>query len=344
MFSFIALLSAALAIGTPAFAADSRMNPELSLNGLFEWAAGNRGNDPLAARKNGLAVKEVEMQLGSDIDPYLRGTANLSISQDPTGAWGIEPEEAFIESLSVPGMTLKGGKFFASFGKLNSVHRHAWPFIDAPLASQVLVGDEGYNDVGVSASLLLPLPFFAELTGQAFNPPTDSILFGSPTPEDWSGLGTLRTLWDLNDETTFELLGSYLAGRNATEDVTWLSNGSATLKWRKDESHALILAGEIVHREIDTMGSLDAEGGASGWLQWQFSRRWWVQGRGELLGLGEPVLPITRKYSALLALAPSEFSGWRLQYDRIETQANDPEHRLTLQLNVTMGVHPAHSY
>jgi hypothetical protein len=215
--------------------------------------------------------------------------------------------------------------------------------IDAPLASQALVGDEGYNDVGASASLLLPLPFFVELTAQAFNP-SDSSLFNSPTPEDWVGLGTLRTLWDLSDETTFELLGSYMAGRNLTDDVTWLGNGSATLKWRKDESRALILAGELVHREVAATNALDAQGGISGWLQWQCSRRWWLQGRAELLGLDQPVLPITRKYSALIALAPSEFSGWRLQYDWIETQVNDPEHRLTLQLNVTMGVHPAHSY
>ena len=346
MFRFVWRLCALLAFASPLVAGDTRMNPDLSLNGLFEWAAGNRGNDPVADHKNGLSVKEIELQIASDIDPYLRGNAMLSFSQDPLGAWGVEPEEAFVESLDLQGVTFKGGKFLAAFGKQNGIHRHAWAFIDAPLASQALIGDEGFKDVGVSASFLVPAPIFLELTTQAFNPPADSPLFGSPTPEDWAGLGALRTLLDLNDDTTLELSGSYLAGRNATEDRTWLGNVSAYLKWRKNETRAWILAGELLHREVESSPtrSLDAQGGMSGWLQWQFARQWWAQGRAEMLGLSGPTVPQVRKYSALLALAPTEFSGWRLQYDWIESQVNDPEHRLTLQLNVTMGVHPAHSY
>lgn len=320
------------------------MNPDLSLNALAAWNAGNRGNDPLAARKNGLSIQEIELQLGSDIDPYLHGTVNLSISQDPAGAWGIDPEEAYVESLGLPSLTLKGGKFLAALGKENQTHRHAWPFIDATLAHQALIGDEGFGDVGVSGSWLLPLPSFVELTGQAFNS-DDPAIFGSPTPEDWAGLGSLKLLLDLNDDTTFDVQASYLGGHNATDDLTWFGNVAANLKWRHDESHAVIVAGELLHREVAStpLASLDAQGGASGWVQWQFARRWWIQGRGELLGLTAPV-PAVRKYSALLALAPTEFSGWRLQYDWIEANVNDPEHRLTLQLNVTLGVHPAHSY
>jgi hypothetical protein len=337
----------ALALATPALmhAADTRMNPDLSLNGLFEYRAGNRGNDPAAAEPNGLRVRELELQLASDIDPTLRGTALLSISQDPTGAWGLEPEEAYVESLSVPAVTLKGGKFKAALGRANGQHAHAWPFVDAPLANAVLLGDEGYTDVGLSASLLIPAPFFLELTGQAFQA-NDPALFGSPTPEDAAGLGSLRALWDLSDDATLELQASTLAGRNAKEEITWFGNGAATFKWRHDEAHAFILAGELLHRELNAPAplALDAETGASAWAQWQFARRWWLEGRGEDLWSQNPVDPQIRKYSALIAYAPSEFSGWRLQYDWVEARVQDPEHKLTLQLNVAMGVHPAHAY
>ena len=343
MFRLILRVCAGLAFAIPVLAGDARMNPDLSMNALMSWRAGNRGNAPGAPAVNGFSLDSVELQLMSDIDPYLRGNVMLSASQDPPGTWGIEPEEAYVESLNLPAVTLRAGRFKAAFGKHNSIHTHAFPFIDAPLASQALIGPEGFGDYGVSGSLLIPAPFFVELTGQAFNS-ANTTLFDSPTPEDWVGLGSLRELWDLNDDATFELSQSYMAGRNVTDDLTWLGNVSASLKWRHDESHAWILAGELLQREIQSANALDAQGGISGWLQWQFARRWWAQGRAELLELNADSHPQTSKYSALVALVPTEFSGFRLQYDWIESQVNNPEHRITLQMNVTMGVHPAHSY
>src|SRR5262245_7395645 len=99
MFRVLACFCAGLLLARSVSAADSRMNPDLSLNGLFEWQAGNRGNDPAAPAPNGLRVRELELQLASDIDPTLRGTVLLSVSPDPSGSWVLEPEEAYVESL-----------------------------------------------------------------------------------------------------------------------------------------------------------------------------------------------------------------------------------------------------
>src|SRR4051812_10963167 len=111
------LCAALISIAISASAAD-RMNPDLSLNALMLWQ--NHG---------GLGVQEIELQLSSDIDPYLRGNVMLALAQGPLGAWEIEPEEAYVESLSLPLVTLKGGIFKAALGKQNTIHTHAFAFI-----------------------------------------------------------------------------------------------------------------------------------------------------------------------------------------------------------------------
>ena len=45
------------------------------------------------------------------------------------------------------------------FGKVNAMHTHALPWTDRPLVTRNLVGgDEGISDGGVSVSKLIPEP------------------------------------------------------------------------------------------------------------------------------------------------------------------------------------------
>ncbi len=50
------------------------------------------------------------------------------------------------------------------------------------------------------------------------------------------------------------------------------------------------------------------------------------------------------KQSVLLGFFPSEFSGLRMQVDRLEQTDGPTGYALAFQYNITIGAHPAHSY
>lgn len=88
-------------------------------------------------------------------------------------------------------------------------------------------------------------------------------------------------------------------------------------------------------------------GGVATWVQFQFAQRWWAQLRGEWTGVpvGLDSGPNERKQSVLLGFFPSEFSGFRAQYDHLgATGLGQDDHRFTVQWNISIGAHPAHSY
>jgi hypothetical protein len=54
-------------------------------------------------------------------------------------------------------MQIKAGKYLLGFGKINTIHPHAWSFINRPLAHQIYFGEEGFNDIGFDVSFILPV-------------------------------------------------------------------------------------------------------------------------------------------------------------------------------------------
>jgi hypothetical protein len=87
--------------------------------------------------------------------------------------------------------------------------------------------------------------------------------------------------------------------------------------------------------------------------------RWWIQGRFEQFNQakalhnyfnspdGIEIDPLKdfsgNRISFALAYVPTEFSAYRLQYNHIELDNSD-EQQIVLQVNVTIGSHPAHKY
>ncbi|MCB0385799.1 MAG: hypothetical protein KDD43_10440, partial [Bdellovibrionales bacterium] len=149
----------------------SAANPDLSLNGLILYRGGQGGNRPQDPEEaNGFSIQEVEMRLTSNIDAYWRGDVTLAIHPHPEVENGethleykLEPEEAFVESLGLENWTVRVGKFKAFFGKHNQLHTHSFPFVDAPLPHQMILGEEGLNEVGVSAAYLAPFSWYSEV-------------------------------------------------------------------------------------------------------------------------------------------------------------------------------------
>ena len=79
----------------------------------------------------------------------------------------IELEEAFMQTTSLPfGLQVKGGQFFAAFGRINPTHPHTWDFADAPLVNGRLLGPDGLRGVGAQLSWTLPVPWYSQLSSR----------------------------------------------------------------------------------------------------------------------------------------------------------------------------------
>ena len=326
-------------------ATSKALNPDISTNFLGLYKFTNRDADDA-----GPTLQEVETQFTADVDPYLRAVALLSLAREG-GEFKIEPEEVYTETLSIPGVTFRAGKFKAALGRHNRLHSHAFPFIDAPLIHQTLLGGEGLNEVGGSAAVLMPFPWFSEVTLQGLQSDNEG-LFKSGSRYAVVPVAHLKNLWDLSDASTVELGFSGAGGRNQWGETTSILGADLTYKWRPTQGGKYtsfvwsteFLSGNRAGRPSDD-GSPPALGGIASWVQYQFAERWWAQTRAEYMGppLADDSV-IQRKYSALLAFLPSEFSGLRLQYSLMDDGSDKMEHMVQLQLNVSIGAHPAHAY
>jgi hypothetical protein len=321
-----------------------RFNPAISVNGLFLGTYNSAGNyDTTKTDRTGLKIQEAEVQFTSSIDNWLTGNIVLSIE----GTAGIEIEEIITEALITRNLNLRAGKFFVPFGKHNQLHTHAYAFIDRPVVNQEIFGEEGLNEQGIGFSYLMPADWFSQLSFQILEG-NNLLQFNGPAGSDFAYLIRENNFWDLDDETTLELGGTYVYGKNSLagpsdfDNETHLAGMDLTLKWQpagRENYKTFIWQTEI-------MGSF-REQTQEGWytqVQHQFAKEWWIQGRysGYKIPNG-PNQQDKNQWSALLAWESSEFSAIRLQYNHLN-QVTEDEDQVLLQLNFTLGSHPAHNY
>lgn len=366
--NFFILFLSAWAYGTQAFCLTT---PNISANALFLYRNSNfhkEDADPtnLDDKPNGLNVREMELQVSSDVDPYTRLNLLFSISPgyEANGTsveetWALEPEEAFAESNVVPGVLFKLGKFKAFMGKHNLLHTHAAPFIEAPLANASLLGEEGLNDAGLSAGILLPAPWFSELTLEYLRGKGENEEFHSPTPGEGVGLAHWKNLFDLSDDLTVEIGVSYAQGENSYRETTSLSGADWTLKWRPSEGgryRSLVWSIEYLGRHQSQPGVPQEKGsGVTTWLQYQFAERWASLYRYDTLSMKDSFDPLSlpnetwQRHSLAVVFSPSEFSSFKLEADQRtggpkNAKGDGVERSLFLQANFTIGAHAAHAY
>ena len=125
-------------------------------------AALQRGDhDP---RVRGFSIPNGELALDGTVDPYFKAFANIVYKLDAAGETGVELEEMFFLTTSLPhNLQIKGGQFFSEFGRQNPQHPHSWAFADEPLVLNRMFGGDGLRSQGVRVSWLLPTPFYTEV-------------------------------------------------------------------------------------------------------------------------------------------------------------------------------------
>jgi hypothetical protein len=338
------------------------LNPDISLIGDFIGVAGHNSVSPSPS----LQLHEAELGVQAIIDPYARADVFLSFAEQ-----GVNVEEGYITFTSLPaGLLLKVGKMRAEFGKVNTIHNHALPFIDRPLATNNLVGGEdGIDDAGMSLSRFLPAPkdWFVQGTAQVYRGDSDD-LFQAFEAQDLSVVGHLRAYRDLGESTNLDLGVSYSRGHNnagvgssynVNDFLTNLYGVDATLRWkplRRAIYHSLLFRNEFFWSARDqlsngTTGVFETQHafGLYSNVEYRLNRRWTLGGRFDRSGHANNANLTDTGFSTILTYWPSEFSQIRGQYrfghlaDPV-TAKYSYANEFLFQFLFVMGAHGAHPF
>ncbi len=273
-------------------------------------------HDPI---NRGFSLRNAEIVLDGAVDPYLKGFANIVLKLDKNNQTEIELEETYLQTMSLPAnLQLKGGQFFANFGRQNPQHPHQWAFVDEPIILNRTLGPDGLRNIGAQLSWLAPTPFYTETslgvfqgqggTAFSFRNPGDADTNGVPRfhgrttlDRNVDGAGDLLFVpriacsFDLTDQQTLVAGASAAFGPNDTGpyprteiygvDLYWKwkaansMGGFPFVSWQTEALYQRFEAG------ADPSPSLPAETlrdwGFYSQVLWGFKQRWVAGLRGE---------------------------------------------------------------
>jgi hypothetical protein len=370
-------------------------NPAMSLilSGLYTRTSQNPANwtitgfqlpaeAEIGPGERGFSLAETELDFSANIDPWLRGAANIALA--PEG--GADVEEAYIQTTALDyGLSVKAGRFFSGIGYLNPQHGHTWDFVDSPLAYQALLGGQ-HGDDGLRLTWLAPTDQYFELgaeVGRGRSFPGGGFEgngagmwaltahaggdFGDS--HSWrAGVSVLKTKAVDQGLVAVDANGATVNNAFSGNSRVWVAD--AVWKWAPDGNATRTnfkLQAEYLRSTRDGSLVYDLDGAASegayratqsGWyLQgiYQFMPHWRVGLRTEQLDAGSPDYGANaaffaatgyqpRKNALMLDYSPSEFSRVRLQFGQDRSRAGVTDNQIYLQYQMSLGAHGAHSF
>ncbi len=319
------------------------LNPDISVIGDFLGAA---GRDSVRSVPR-LEMHESEVGLQAIVDPYARADFFISF-----GEHGVDLEEGYLTFTSLPGgFVAKVGKMRSSFGVVNTLHNHVLPWTDRPLVTENLVGGEdGIDDAGLSVSRILPAPkgIFLEGTGQVFRGDSSDV-FKASHKGDLSYVGRLRGYHDLTDSTNIDLGFSYARGHNEVGSafIAQLYGADATLRWkplRRAIYHSFLARTELVWSRREQVPLTQRAFGFYTSTDYRVNRRWTVGGRYDRSERARNASQTDSGVSGVLTYWPSEFAQIRGQYRFTRYAEGKDGNELLFQFQFSLGAHGAHPF
>ena len=326
--------------------------------------------------KSNFEFRSGELGISASVDPFARAYAIINGTQD-----SVQVEEAAIVTTSLPwGLTVKGGRFFAEFGRLSTFHDHDLPFVNRPLVLDRVIGGDSPAD-GVQVRWLAPIPQYLTLGAYnkigADNDRVDNKV--SRDVSEFTYLARAHTFFNLTDALgldvgmsdayTPEVRSEGLKKRNLfgidlTLRYTPLESalyrgliwGTEFLVNHESRPVAATITDTVVLDDgtvttVDTPITLfkrrDALGGYT-YLEARLTRRFYPGVLYEYVqDLDLPGRQHTWALSPYLTIWASEFNRLRLQYTRLETTTPGSPKRTDdqffLQWTIIMGSH-VHSF
>ena len=316
-------------------------NPDMAVIGNFLGAVGENKIESAPA----FEMHEAELSLQAIVDPYARADFFLAASPD-----GLEIEEGFLTFTSLPGGLLaKVGRVKEQFGKVNTMHAHVLPWVDAPIVMKNLLGgEEGMKDSGISVSKLLLNPFFfLEATGEVYQ--GNSGVFQSHERSDVSWLGRLRGYRDITEGTNLDIGASFTRGHNdiGPDTTTRLFGIDATVRYRP--LRRAIYRRFMGRTELiwSRRGLEEGNANAFGMYvsgDYQFAQRWFAGVRFDHSERANDAALVDKGPSVLLTYWPSEFSQIRGQFRRTKYAEGVTSNEALFQFLFSIGAHGAHVF
>ena len=314
-------------------------NPTISLNGLALGTYNSEGNDNSSqTNKTGLSIEEMALQLSGNVDTWFR--VKTTFSMEGTSQFSLE--ELVGSGLITNNLSLQVGKFFVPIGKHNQLHAHDHPFVAIPVSNETVLGEDGLKEIGFGASYLLPVPFFSEINLQILEGENDT-LFASTLNDGFAYLTKSANSFDLSDETTMDVNLAYAFGDNSLSGP-YRTTGvlGADIRFKHKPLGREGYRTTIWQSEFLTSTREQIKTGFYTYLQQQFTKYWWAQGRYSH-SYQQSDRSDQNQYSFALSYFPSEFLETKLEYTHLNQYAVD-ENQLFLRLNFTLGAHKGHNY
>jgi len=333
----------------------------ISFDGLFALAYSSArdldhvevgDHDP---QQRGFNARNIELAFDGAVDPYFEGFANIVFKLDNDNQTQVEVEEAFLQTTDLPfNLQLKGGQFFAAFGRINPTHPHTWDFADDPLVHGLFLGPDGLRGVGGQISWTLPTPWYSQLllgvqngrggTGFSFRNPGDNGIFFGRMTTDRELRGLQDFVWIPRWENSVDLsptqvvlagvsgaFGSNETGANARTQIyggdilyKWKSahaeGGFPFVKWQTEVMYRRFEAGRGVDESFPVAETFH-DWGIYSQVLWGFKKGWVAGVRGDYVDMQDSKFTddldrqSRSRISADLTWYPTEFSKIRLQYN-----------------------------
>ena len=333
----------------------------ISFDGLFALAYSSDkhldqievgDHDPM---QRGFNARNIELAFDGAVDPYFEGFANIVFKLDNDNNTDVEVEEAFMQTTSLPfNLQLKGGQFFAAFGRINPTHPHTWDFADYPIVAGRFLGPDGLRGVGAQISWIVPVPWYSQLilglqngrgeTGYSFRNPGDNGMFYDRLTTDRELRGLEDFVWVPRWENSVDLsptqvvlagvsgaFGSNETGGTARTQIygadflyKWKSanaeGGFPFVKWQTEFMYRRFEAGRGINESFPVAETFN-DWGLYSQVLWGFKKGWVAGIRGDYYDAEDSKFTdnIDRqsrsRISANLTWYPTEFSKIRLQYN-----------------------------
>jgi hypothetical protein len=327
---------------------------------------GSWDNEEPHTTGNEFQVREVEVGFLADIDQWAQGVLLMAAHQE-SGETVFELHEAYFAfpRFFLPNLSARVGEMFFDVGRLNSTHRHDWKFTNAPLVHEQLLDEEAAGDAGAELSLLLPWPFWQELTVGVFNGKT----FGhshveGPTKNNPLYTAHLKQFFALGESWGTQFGFSYLRWHPTEEPhkVTHQYGFDGLLKWTRGHLGSFELSGEVWYRETREKNRrrfdppaepVDTRVGGYIFSEYRFHPEWGVGYRYDLFTNPNYIDEQgnkqsrngTEAHALMVTFYASEFSYFRATGERTTTlQTGDNTYQFYLQADFILGKHPPHNY
>ena len=218
------------------------------------------------------------------------------------------------------------------------------------MTENLLNGEDGIDDTGLSVSHILPAPgdLYLEGTAQVFRGDSGD-LFKVDHKSDVSMVGHLRGYEDLSDNANLEVGYSYAQGHNdlGHDFLTRLNGLDLTLRWKPLERaiyRSFLWRTEAVWSRRDQVPGVARTFGMYSSLDFRVDERWTVGVRYDRSERATAPGLMDRGASAILTYWMSEFSQARAQYRYARYDGSQDANELRLQLIFVMGAHGAHAF